>query len=185
MIESAAITSTARTVTSNSIPAHAATVYLCVVDKDRTAVSFINSLFSGYGSGIMAPESGVMLHNRGNGFGVEPGHPNCIAPRKRPMHTIIPAMLAQNGRAVMPFGVMGGHYQPFGHTHLGSNVFDAGLDIQQAIDTPRIFHFGGVLALESGVPQGTADALAAMGHHVQPAYGPLGGGQASQSAHPA
>jgi len=164
----------------NSIPAHADTVYLCVVDKDRNAVSFINSLFSGYGSGIMAPESGVMLHNRGNGFVVEPGHPNCIAPRKRPMHTIIPGMLAQNGRAVMPFGVMGGHYQCVGHNQFLGNFIDFGLDVQEALDLGRVFASPGsdTVDVESGVPEETVAELKARGHKVTAAEKPIGGGQA-------
>ena len=154
------------------------TVYLAVVDEDGNAISFINSLFGLFGAGVADSTTGVIFQNRGSSFQVRTDHPNAIGPSKRAMHTIMPGMVTKDGQALMPFGVMGGHYPPFGHTHLVSNVFDAGLDIQQAIDTPRIFHFGGVLALESGVPQGTADALVTMGHHVQPAYGPLGGGQA-------
>ena len=163
-----------------SMPAHADTVYLCVVDKDRNAVSFINSLFSGFGSGIMSPETGVMLHNRGNGFVVEPGHLNCIAPRKRPLHTIIPGMLVENDRAVMPFGVMGGHYQCVGHNQFLGNVIDFGLDVQEALDLGRVFAppGGDTVEIEAGVPEETVAKMKARGHKVISPEKPIGGGQA-------
>lgn len=154
------------------------TVYLAIVDEDGNAISFINSLFSLFGSGVADAATGVLFQNRGSSFLVRPGHPNAIGPSKRAMHTIMPGMVMKDGRALMPFGVMGGHYQPFGHTHVVGNVIDAGLDVQQAIDAPRIFHFGGVLALEDGVPRASAAALAALGHDVRAAGVPLGGGQA-------
>lgn len=154
------------------------TVYLAVVDEAGNAVSFINSLFSPFGAAVADARTGVLFQNRGSSFLVRPGHPNAIGPKKRAMHTIMPGMVTQDGRAVMPFGVMGGHYQPFGHAHVLGNLFDAGLDVQQALDAPRIFHFGGTLAVESGVPPEAAEALARLGHRVRPADAPLGGGQA-------
>jgi gamma-glutamyltranspeptidase/glutathione hydrolase len=157
---------------------HDDTVYLCVVDRDGNACSFINSLFQGFGSGILADEAGVMLQNRGFGFTMERGHPNCIAPNKRPLHTIIPAMVMQDGAAVMPFGVMGGHFQPMGQSWFLANMIDHGLDIQAALDLPRIFAYRGIVDLERGVPAETADQLARMGHTVRTAEMPHGGGQA-------
>ena len=154
------------------------TVYLTVVDADGNAISFINSLFSVFGTGIVSDNSGVLFHNRGSSFVTDSDHPNAIAPGKRPMHTIMPGMLAKDGEIVMPFGVMGGHFQPFGHTHIVTNIIDFGLDVQRAIETPRIFHFGGVLTAERGVSDKALDALAGLGHRVGRAPVPHGGGQA-------
>lgn len=164
-------------------PEHKDTVYLCVVDRDLNAVSFINSLFGLWGTGIYAPESGVMLHNRGMGFRTVAGHPNAIAPRKRPLHTIIPGMVVENGRAVMPFGVMGGHYQAAGHAHFISLVYEEGLDIQSAADAPRSFAFDGVLQLETEISDAVAAELARRGHKIVRAASPLGGCQAIMIDH--
>lgn len=160
------------------LPAHADTVCLSVVDGEGNACSLINSLFEGFGSGILAPRSGVMLHNRGFGFRLERGHPNCIAPRKRPLHTIIPGMVIQQGRVVMAYGVMGGHYQPFGHATVLANLFDHGMDLQEAIDAPRLFPRAGTVEVERGIPPATVAALAALGHRPVPAARPHGGAQA-------
>ena len=119
-----------------------------------------------------------MLQNRGFGFRLERGHPNCIAPNKRPMHTIIPGMLMKEGRAVMPFGVMGGHYQPVGQSWFLTNFLEYGLDIQQSIDLFRVFPYGGKLQVERGVPDELVRKLAAMGHDPVPTERPHGGGQA-------
>ena len=157
---------------------HTDTVYLCAVDRDGNAVSFINSLFSSFGTGIMAPETGVLLHNRGTSFRISEGHPNAIAPRKRPFHTIIPAMLVKNGRAVMPFGVMGGQYQAVGHAHFAHRVLDRGMDLQQAAEAPRIFAFRGKLRVEKTVPEPVVADLAKRGHDIETARVPYGGCQA-------
>jgi gamma-glutamyltranspeptidase / glutathione hydrolase len=154
------------------------TVYLTVVDRDRTAVSFINSLYSPFGTAICTEKTGVMLHNRGSGFVVEPGHPNTIEPNKRPMHTIIPALAMRNGRCEMPFGVMGADYQPMGHAHVISNITDYGMDVQAAIDAPRMFYEDEVTYVERGIPTTTVAGLKQRGHTVQQRAAPWGGGQA-------
>jgi gamma-glutamyltranspeptidase/glutathione hydrolase len=162
----------------SELPPHKDTVYLCVVDKDGNACSFINSLYENFGSGILSHGSGVMLHNRGCGFRLQRGHRNCIAPRKRPMHTIIPGMVMKDGRAVMPFGVMGGHYQPMGQSWFLTNFLEYGLDIQESLDLFRLFPTGGKLQVERGVPDELVRELAALGHVPEAAERPWGGGQA-------
>jgi gamma-glutamyltranspeptidase / glutathione hydrolase len=160
------------------LPPHKDTVYLCVVDRDGNACSFINSLFEGFGSAILAEQSGVMLQNRGFGFRVERGHPNCIAPRKRPMHTIIPGMVMKDGQAVMPYGVMGGHFQPMGHSLFLTNMLEFGLDIQEAIDLPRLFPLKGKVQIEHGITPEICNALVKLGHELEVVERPHGGGQA-------
>ena len=161
-----------------SEPAHRNTIYLCVVDSERNAVSFINSIFDSFGSGLVSPKTGVLFQNRGLSFRLDPTHPNCIAPGKRPFHTIIPGLATAAGRARMPFGVMGGHYQPYGHVHFLTNVIDYGLDVQAALDFPRVFHDGAAVVIERGIGEATAAGLSRRGHVVGPAPEPLGGGQA-------
>ncbi len=156
------------------------TVLACVVDRDRNAVTIINSLFSSFGSGIATDKTGMLLHHRGSGFNLEPGHPNCIGPDKRPMHTIIPAMAMRNGRVEMAFGVMGGAFQAMGHAHFISNVVDYGMDVQAAIDLPRIFFEGEQVTLENGIAEAVLQDLRARGHDAVRAAVPHGGGQAIQ-----
>lgn len=163
---------------ASSVPAHRDTVYVCAVDKDRNAASYINSLYHGFGSKCVAGESGVLLHNRGVGFVLKEGHPNCIAPRKRPKHTIIPAMVYRDGKPLLVFGVMGGEYQAMGHAYVLSNWIDFGMDIQQAIDAPRFLPLRGTVAVEHGIPQTARDRLRQLGHNVVDAELPWGGGQA-------
>ncbi len=154
------------------------TVYISIVDRDRNAVSFINSTYYSFGSGVVGPRSGVVLQNRGTSFRLVEGHPNVIAPAKRPMHTIMPGMATRNGRVVMPFGVMGGGYQPFGHVHLVTNLIDFDMDPQQALDAPRVFYQNGVVEAERSVAAEVTAALGRLGHTIAPTKEPLGGGQA-------
>ncbi|PKU23817.1 gamma-glutamyltransferase [Telmatospirillum siberiense] len=160
-------------------PEHRDTVYITVVDKDRNAVSFINSLFNPFGSAIAAPASGVLLHNRGQGFVVKPGHPNTIAPGKRPLHTIIPGMVTKNGRVHMSFGVMGGHYQAMGHAYFLSRVLDYGMDMQSAMELPRLFPKpgSGEVDAEHTLPSATRSALAERGFRLTEPAAPIGGAQ--------
>jgi gamma-glutamyltranspeptidase / glutathione hydrolase len=154
------------------------TVYLTVVDRDRMAVSLINTLYSSFGVGICTENSGIMLTNRGACFVVDPGHPNTFGPSKRPMHTIIPALALRNGRCDMSFGVMGADYQPMGHVQVVTNMVDYGLDVQAAIDAPRAFFEGDATVVERGIPGSTIEALKARGHDAVLRHAPLGGGQA-------
>lgn len=160
------------------MPIHRDTAYVCVADRDGNLVSLINSLFFAFGSGIYAPDSGVLLQNRGAGFRLVEGHPNAIAPRKRPFHTIIPGLALKAGMPAMALGVMGGQYQATGHAQILSAVIDRGLDIQAASDLPRSFAFDGKLQLEPTVAQATIADLAARGHDVTIVDEPLGGCQA-------
>jgi len=169
-----------KTVSTFQPPDHKDTVYICVVDKDRNCASFINSLFHPFGSGLMAPRSGVLLHNRGQSFELRSGHPNAIAPHKRPLHTIIPGMTTKNGRVDMTFGVMGGHYQAMGHAHFLSKVLHYGMDMQSAIDLPRVFPKPGTDAVEveGTLPVATRVELTRRGFNLVPPAWAIGGAQA-------
>jgi gamma-glutamyltranspeptidase/glutathione hydrolase len=159
-------------------PAHRDTVFLAVVDRNQNTIAFINSIFDEFGSGIVAPASGIVLHNRGSGFVVEPGHPNTIAGRKRPMHTIIPAILTRNGKAEMSFGVTGAHFQPMGQILLLSNLIDHGMSLQQAIDQPRFFARGDSFEVEQSISKQTVAGLRALGQPDIATDVPLGTAQA-------
>ncbi len=161
----------------SALPNHRDTVYISVVDRDRNACSFINSTFFSFGSGLVAGSTGISLQNRGSAFNLEPGHFNALEPNKRPLHTIIPAMVYRDNRPVLSFGVMGGQYQAMGQTYVLSNWIDFGMDIQQALDAARFFLYGGVLDVEDGVPEATRRGLAEKGHQVTSVDGPHGGGQ--------
>jgi gamma-glutamyltranspeptidase/glutathione hydrolase len=154
------------------------TVYLTVVDRDRRAISLINSLYSSFGTGICTERTGVMFNNRGSGFVLDPEHPNALGPNKRPMHTIIPALMMKDGRCDITFGVMGAHYQPMGHVQFTTNVIDYGMDIQSAIDAPRAFFEGDLTVIERGFPAATFEGLKERGHQVVTAPSPWGGAQA-------
>lgn len=154
------------------------TVYLSVVDKDLNAVSFINSVYHSFGSGFLCPKTGVVFQNRGSSFNVNPDHPNCIGPEKRPMHTIMPGMMTKGDKVALSFGVMGGDYQPYGQVRVVSSLVDYGMDVQAAIDMPRIFGRGNVVDVERSVPAHVLHGLAAKGHMLKLAGTALGGGQA-------
>lgn len=155
------------------------TVYICVVDSDGNVASFINSLFTPFGSAITTPGNGILLNCRGCGFSLEQGHPNRIAPSKRPLHTLIPGLAAHGDRASMAFGVMGAQYQAAGHAYFLQHVFDYGLGIQEALDLPRLFAAAGAdIEMEAGIPQSAAQGLREKGHVMRRAARPIGGGQA-------
>ncbi len=157
---------------------HRETVYLTVVDRDRMAVSLIYSVYHSFGAGLASSRFGINFQNRGAGFTLAEGHPNEAAGGKRPMHTIIPAMLRRAGRVEMPFGVMGGAYQPNGHARVVTNLVTYGMDLQDALDAPRSFSGTDGMMVERGYPDAVRAELAAMGHAVGTPVEPIGGAQA-------
>ena len=157
---------------------HKDTIYITVVDKDRMAVSLIYSVFHGFGSGIATDRFGILFQCRGMGFNLTEGHPNELVGGKRPMHTIIPALLREKGRVAMPFGVMGGAYQPNGHARVVSNLQDFGMDLQTALDAPRSFSDLGDMKVERGYRDDVRQTLADMGHDVSIPDTAIGGAQA-------
>ena len=160
---------------------HGDTVYLTVADRDGNMVSWIQSLYMGFGSGLTAGTTGVQLQNRGANFSLDPGHPNEAGPNKRPYHTIIPGFITKDGQPWSSFGVMGGFMQPQGHLQVGVNMIDFGMDPQTALDAPRFNWLRDKeVAIEPAMAAYTLQALASYGHqlHPQPTQLHYGGGQA-------
>ncbi len=158
-------------------PPRGGTVYLCAADADGLMVSMIQSNYFGFGSGVVVPDWGIALQNRGHGFSLHPDHPNVLEPGKRPFHTIIPGFLTRDGEAVGPFGVMGGEMQPQGHTQVMVNTLDYGMNPQAALDAPRWRVEGEVVFVESETPHHVVEGLTARGHVVRVAAEPSGFGR--------
>jgi gamma-glutamyltranspeptidase/glutathione hydrolase len=144
------------------------TVLLCVADDEGNLVSYINSRFAGFGSGLVAGETGIALQNRGSSFSLDPSHPNRLDPGKRPFHTLIPALAHLGEDDWAAFGVMGGYMQPQGHVQVVSNLVDYGMSLQAALDEPRWrYREDGTLAVEDHLAAGLATRLARKGHDVR------------------
>ena len=162
-------------------PVKGGTIYLSAADESGMMVSFIQSNYMGFGSGVVVPDWGLSLQNRGHGFSLKPGSPNLVAPGKRPFHTIIPAFLTKDGQPVMSFGVMGGDMQPQGHMQTLVRMLDYKQHPQAACDAPRWrFNLQKKLNLEPGVPTDTVHGLKQLGHvldDIQDSYQDFGAGQ--------
>jgi gamma-glutamyltranspeptidase/glutathione hydrolase len=158
------------------------TVYVAAMDKDGNGASFISSLYMSFGSGMVVDGTGIVLQNRGNSFSLDPNHPNRLEPHKRPMHTIMPGMVFKDGEFLMSFGVMGGDMQPQGHVQFLVNLIDFKMNLQEAMDAPRVRHLQEMdVYLEDGISAKTASALRGKGHQtvrVRPVTNQVGGGQA-------
>lgn len=168
---------------------HSDTVYLTVVDKDRNAVSLIESIFGSFGSKAVPGDLGFALQNRGSGFSLEEGHLNSLAPHKRSLHTNMPGFVTRDGKPFISFGVMGGPMQPQGHWQVLSNVIDFGMNLQEAGDAARVrhgpsLHPGGTLAVEPGVSDEVVAELRRRGHHVERQGGGGMGGYQAIMIHP-
>ena len=172
------------------VPRAPDTVYLCAADAEGNMISLIQSLYFPHGSGLVPEGTGFAMQNRGQLFSLDPAHPNCLAGRKRPFHTIIPGFVTRDGAPVMALGVIGGDFQPQGQVQVLMNMIDFGMSVQQAGDQPRIEHFGGPspwatapdnarqLLYENGISEDVLAELADMGHQVEPGPIAMGGYQA-------
>ncbi|MDX9724918.1 MAG: gamma-glutamyltransferase [Bacteroidales bacterium] len=166
------------------------TIYLTVADRFGNMVSLIQSNYRGMGSGMCPPGLGFVLQDRGEMFSLSPGHANVYAPGKRPFHTIIPGFITRNGKPYISFGVMGGDMQPQGHAQVIINLLDFGMNLQEAGDAPRMYHYGsseptgqnmtdgGTLCLEDGFRWEVIQKLLSMGHRIEWNLGSYGGYQA-------
>jgi gamma-glutamyltranspeptidase/glutathione hydrolase len=157
--------------------AHGDTIYLTAADRDGNVVSLIQSIYESFGAGIVAGDTGVVLHNRGSLFSLREGHPNLLAPGKRPFHTLVPAMVLKDTRPWLSFGVMGGDMQPQGHVQVLLNLIDFGMNVQEAGEAPRFRHSSGGLALESAISPEARFGLDARGHRLVNSIGAFGGFQ--------
>ncbi len=153
------------------------TVYLTVIDKDLNAVSFINSIYESFGSGLVPTDTGILLQNRGKSFSLDINHPNSLEPSKRPMHTIIPGMVFNKNKLFMSFGVMGGDYQPMGHADVISCILDHNIGFQAALDKPRFLPINNIVEIEEGISKDVQKKLELKGHKLKKALHPHGGGQ--------
>ena len=149
-------------------PACGGTVYLCTADAEGNMVSYIQSNYMGFGSGIVVPGTGISMQNRGNNFSLDPESENCLAPGKRSYHTIIPGFLSKDGKAIGPFGVMGGFMQPQGQVQVVMNTIDFGMNPQEALDAPRWQWVGGKnIEVERAFPYSITEELVRAGHNVK------------------
>ena len=153
------------------------TIYMTAADGQGNVISLIQSLFASFGAGIVAGETGITLHNRGSGFSLQRGHPNQIGPHKRPLHTLVPAMILKDGKPWVSFGVMGGDTQAQAHAQVVMNLVDFGMNVQDAGEAARMRHGGGELSLESGIGPEVRKALEARGHKTRDGRGAMGGFQ--------
>jgi gamma-glutamyltranspeptidase/glutathione hydrolase len=153
------------------------TIYLTAADRHGHVVSLIQSIYESFGAGIAAGDTGIVLHNRGSLFSLRPGHPNVLAPRKRPFHTLVPAMVLKDGRPWLSFGVMGGDMQPQGHVQVLLNLIDFGMNVQEAGEAPRFRHSAAGLALESAIAPDARFGLDTRGHRLINSIGVFGGFQ--------
>lgn len=179
----------AQSVAFGDVPVGSDTVYLTAADNEGNMISLIQSIYSGWGSHIVPPGLGFAIQNRGRSFALDAKHRNRLEGHKRPFHTIIPAFVTREGKPVFSFGVMGGDFQPQGHSQVLMNLIDFGMSPQQAGDQPRVEHLGssdptgkrsvdgGTVAFERRIPDEVKLALAEMGHNLKPGEDSFGGYQ--------